>query len=86
MIHGYLEKIDASSQHLLALINDILEMSRIESGKTELEYVPVDLCALFDGMRDLFSERKKRRSRKSTSPGSVCCWWRIIWSTGKLRR
>ena len=60
-IHGYLEKINASSQHLLALINDILEMSRIESGKFELEYVPVDLCALFDGIRDLFSEQMKQK-------------------------
>ena len=31
-VHGYLEKINLSSQHLLALINDILEMSRIENG------------------------------------------------------
>ena len=60
-IHGYLEKINTSSQHLLALINDILEMSRIESGKIELEYAPIDLCALFDGMRDLFSEQMKQK-------------------------
>ncbi len=60
-IHGYLEKISASSQHLLALINDILEMSRIESGKIELEYVPVDLCAIFEDMWDLFSEQMKKK-------------------------
>ena len=61
-LHGYLDKINASSQHLLALINDILEMSRIESGKLELEFVPVDLCAMFDGMRDLFSEQMKQKA------------------------
>ena len=60
-IHEYLDKIDHSSQHLLALINDILEMSRIESGKMELEYVPTDLCAVFDGMRDLFAEQMKKK-------------------------
>ncbi len=60
-IQGYLEKINTSSQHLLALINDILEMSRIESGRIELEYVPVDLCTLFDSMRDLFSEQMKQK-------------------------
>ncbi len=60
-LHDYLEKIDASSQHLLSLINDILEMSRIESGTVELEFEPLDLCALFDGMRDLFSEQMKRK-------------------------
>lgn len=44
-VRGYLEKIDASGKQLLSLINDILEMSRIESGKTELETSPEDLCA-----------------------------------------
>ncbi|MBR0209017.1 MAG: amino acid permease [Oscillospiraceae bacterium] len=61
-IHAYLDKISSSSQHLLALINDILEMSRIESGKIELEFVPVDLCAVFYGMRDLFAEQMKQKN------------------------
>ncbi|MBQ9438475.1 MAG: hypothetical protein IJU50_09080, partial [Lachnospiraceae bacterium] len=38
----FLGKIEASSQHLLALINDVLDMSRIESGKMELEIEPSD--------------------------------------------
>ena len=57
----YLGKIDRSSRHLLALINDILEMSRIESGKVELEYAPLDLCAVFEEMRDMFSEQMKQK-------------------------
>ena len=61
-IYKYLDKINGSSQHLLALINDILEMSRIESGKVELEYVPTDLRAVFEGMRDLFSEQMKQKN------------------------
>ena len=61
-VRDYLEKIDGSSRHLLALINDILEMSRIESGKIELEYVPTDLCSVFDGMRDLFAEQMKEKN------------------------
>ena len=60
-IHGYLEKIDSSSQHLLALINDILEMSRIENGKIELEYEPLDLCAVFEEIKDLFSEQMRQK-------------------------
>ena len=60
-LHEYLKKINGSSQHLLDLINDILEMSRIESGKLELEFVPVDLCTLFDGMKDLFSEQMREK-------------------------
>ena len=61
-INEYLQKIDGASQHLLALINDILEMSRIESGKIELEYMPMDLCAVFEGIRNLFAEQMKQKN------------------------
>ena len=57
----YLTKIENSSQHLLALINDILEMSRIESGKAELELAPEDLCGMLDSMRDLFAEQMRQK-------------------------
>ena len=60
-LHSFLDKIAASSQHLLDLINNILEMSRIESGKLELEFVPTDLCMIFDSMKDLFSEQMKSK-------------------------
>ena len=46
----YLEKIKASSDHLLSLINDVLEMSRIESGKIELDETP---CSLSEILHDL---------------------------------
>ena len=60
-LHDYLSKIDMSSHHLLTLINDILEMSRIENGQVELEFVPTDLRALFRDMRDLFAEQMERK-------------------------
>ena len=46
----YLGKIRSSSNHLLSLINDVLEMSRIESGKIELEEKP---CSLPEILHDL---------------------------------
>ena len=61
-LHEYLDKINGSSQHLLDLINDVLEMSRIESGKLKLEFVPVDLKQVFDGMYDLFSMQMKEKN------------------------
>ncbi len=49
-VQGYLEKIAASGDHLLSLINDVLDMSRIESGRMQLEEAE---CNLFDVMREL---------------------------------
>ncbi|RKM61051.1 amino acid permease [Butyrivibrio sp. CB08] len=57
----YLGKIRGASSHLMALINDILEMSRIESGKMELEAIPVDLSSTMDDLRDLFSSQMKEK-------------------------
>ncbi len=57
----YLSKIDTSSRHLLSLINDILEMSRIESGKLELELEPCDLCGILEEARDLFAHQMEQK-------------------------
>lgn len=51
---NYLNKIEELSQFLLHLINDILDMSRIESGKMKLEKVPFDLFALADKLDTMF--------------------------------
>ncbi len=60
-LHDYLVRIDRSNHQLMTLINDILEMSRIESGKIELEPVPVDLHYIFDNIRMLFEDQMKRK-------------------------
>jgi signal transduction histidine kinase/ActR/RegA family two-component response regulator len=54
-LKDYIQKIKGSSNHLMALINDVLEMSRIESGKIELEPVPVNLGTVFTDLQNLFS-------------------------------
>ena len=47
-IKDCLDKIDGASHHLLSLINDVLDMSRIESGKTSIDLKPCDLRVLCD--------------------------------------
>ena len=52
LVRDYLDKIRASSSHLLSLINDVLDMSRIESGKLAIDAAP---CSLSQVLRDLQS-------------------------------
>ncbi len=52
-VEGYLKKIMTSGNHLLSLINDILDMSRIESGKIHLEENPCHLPDILHGLRNI---------------------------------
>ena len=62
----YLNKIEASNKHLLALINDILDMSRIESGKMELNPIKADLIKTMDEVRDMFATQMITKSIEYT--------------------
>jgi len=57
----YLKDIHASGQHLLSLINDILDLSKIEAGRMELELTDFDLHATLDNALTLVRERAGRR-------------------------
>ena len=54
-VQGCLEKIGESSEHLLTLINDVLDISRIESGKTKYTPVPVDITKVTDAVLDIIN-------------------------------
>ncbi len=53
MLKDYLQKISVSSKHLLSLINDVLDMSRIESGKVKIEEKPVHLLELIQDINTI---------------------------------
>ena len=65
-VSEYLSKIEASSGHLISLINDVLEMSRIESGKMELAPVPSDLNRIMDEVKNLFSAQMETKGIEYT--------------------
>ena len=54
-VKDYLGKTLASSNHLLSLINDVLDMSRIESGKIHLEEVEVNLSDVLHDLKNIVS-------------------------------
>ena len=55
----YSRDINGSAQHLLAIINDILDLARIEAGKSELNEEPLDPQMLIDSCIRVVSERAK---------------------------
>ncbi|MFQ6044190.1 MAG: ATP-binding protein, partial [Candidatus Poribacteria bacterium] len=61
--------IENSGKHLLALINDILDLSKIEVGRMQLQNTDFDLTALIDGLSVMFQLRCQQKS----------LGWRVEW-------
>jgi len=71
-----LATIQRSGEHLLGLINDVLDMSRIEAGRFELVVTPVQLAPLIDGVVDIFrvsAAEKGISLRASLGEDMPCC-------------
>ena len=60
-IENCLDKISLSTQHLLSLVNDILDMSKIESGKIELHEESFDFGQLFKALTTVFYTQARER-------------------------
>ena len=64
MVLDYLKKIHISSQHLLSLINDVLDMSRIESGSVRIEYATVHLPDILHDIRTIIQGNIQSKKQK----------------------
>ena len=54
---GYLKKIQTSSQHLLGIINDILDYSKIEAGKLDIEHIDFELDKVLENVASLVGDK-----------------------------
>ena len=62
-LKSYLEQIMDSGKHLLSLIDDIMDMSRIESGKLKLEETTVDFSEIVRDMRSMISRQVEEKNQ-----------------------
>lgn len=64
IIRDYLEKISTSGKHLLSLINDVLDMSRIESGSVKIEKANVHLPDVLEDLKTIILESVHAKQQK----------------------
>jgi signal transduction histidine kinase len=72
-----LQRIKRSQQHLLGIINDILNFSRIEAGQTTYDLTAVPLSALIDGVGQMIQPQAAGKGLKLTvrdCPATVVAW------------
>lgn len=56
---SYISKINKAGKHLLSLINDILDLSKLDSGKIEIESHSFELMSIIQDVRDIFEHKAK---------------------------
>jgi len=65
---AYLDALRACGDHLLNLVNDALDLAKLDSGRVALEPAPTDLAALLQGVAELLSPR-------AYASGVEIAWW-----------
>ena len=63
MVADYLEKISSSGKYMLELVNNVLDLVRIESGRYRVLQQPHDLRSIMEDIRNMFSEQAKSKSQ-----------------------
>jgi len=63
MVLEYTQRIDAASQHLLGLINDVLDMNKIESGSATLNLIEMNLADVIDEINTIIRPQTKAKGQ-----------------------
>ncbi|MBX7218687.1 MAG: PAS domain S-box protein [Blastocatellia bacterium] len=84
-LRSYFDEIRDSGEQLLTLINDLLDLSKIESGKMEFEFEPVPLAVLVDSIQSKLSNLAESKQIELICP-PVVDDWTIGGDRGKLFR
>jgi len=63
VVRDYAHRIDSASQHLLGLINDVLDLNKIESGNTTLNVTEVDLADIIDEINTIIRPQAKSKNQ-----------------------
>ncbi len=82
---GQLSKIDTSAEHLLSIINDILDLSKIEAGKMTLELMDFHLEEIFDQILVLFKVQLKAKNLRVVIDTTGVSGW-LIGDPSRLRQ
>jgi len=59
---NYIKSVQDSSKILLTIINDILDLSKVEAGKLEIEYLPTDIRVIANEIESIFMQKAKARA------------------------
>lgn len=63
LVREYVQRIDAASKHLLGLINDVLDMNKIESGSTTLNLVEMNLAEVIEEINTIIRPQTKAKNQ-----------------------
>ena len=82
---AYVQALRESGQHLLNLVNDVLDLAKLESSSISLETAPVDVEYLLQGVCELLSPRAREKGLEiAWAPGSECL--PVMADEGRLRQ
>ena len=71
----YADLILRAGRHLLSLINDVLDMSKIEAGKYDLQHQSLDICGVIRECRELMADRARERAVMLIEEVPAQCLW-----------